>query len=178
MLLIDRLLDRLFPWKVIILVCLRADGIVREEWSSGIKMADRGRSLAPPACPETDRILSSQTWNPPMPTTNPKGTFEHFLLLPLLLLFCIISFSCRVQTIFFPLKTKEKHFLLASWQNICEIIQWFLKSFMSPDYWICSVLWSLLKSLGVKFVHQSWADIFSVYFGLQQILSWRKYTFC
>lgn len=31
------------------LVCLLDDGRVNEEWSSGDKMADQGRSLVPPA---------------------------------------------------------------------------------------------------------------------------------
>lgn len=52
MLLIDRLLERLFPWKPMMLVCLRGAGINMEEWSSGGKMADQGRSLVPPAGPE------------------------------------------------------------------------------------------------------------------------------
>lgn len=37
------------------LVCLR-DGIIREGCSSGDKMADQGRSLVPPAGPETDTL--------------------------------------------------------------------------------------------------------------------------
>lgn len=36
------------------LVCLRDDGSVREEPSSGEKMADQGRSLVPPAGPERE----------------------------------------------------------------------------------------------------------------------------
>lgn len=51
MLLIERLLERLFPVKVMMLVCLR-DGIIKVEWSSGGKMADQGRSFVPPAGPE------------------------------------------------------------------------------------------------------------------------------
>lgn len=49
MLLIDKLLDRLLPWKFMMLVCLRDEGSTREEWSSGDRMADQGRSLVPPA---------------------------------------------------------------------------------------------------------------------------------
>lgn len=55
MLLMERLLERLLPWKVMMLVCLR-DGIIREGCSSGDKMADQGRSLVPPAGPETDTL--------------------------------------------------------------------------------------------------------------------------
>lgn len=51
MLLIERLLERLFPVKVMMLVCLR-DGTIKVEWSSGGKMADQGRSFVPPAGPE------------------------------------------------------------------------------------------------------------------------------
>lgn len=47
-------MERLLPWKVMRLVCLRDDGIIREEWSSGDRMADQGRSLVPPAGPQTD----------------------------------------------------------------------------------------------------------------------------
>ena len=47
MLLMDRLLDRLLPWNAIMLVCLLDDGRVNEQWSSGDKMADQGRSLVP-----------------------------------------------------------------------------------------------------------------------------------
>lgn len=49
MLLMERLFERLLPWKAIMLVCLLDDGRVSEEWSSGDKMADQGRSLVPPA---------------------------------------------------------------------------------------------------------------------------------
>lgn len=52
MLLMERLLERLLPWKFMMLVCLRPDGIISEEWSSGDKMADQGRSLVPPAGPQ------------------------------------------------------------------------------------------------------------------------------
>lgn len=53
MLLIERLLERLLLWKVMILVGLRDEGKVREVWSSGDKMTDQGRSLVPPAGPQT-----------------------------------------------------------------------------------------------------------------------------
>lgn len=43
------------------LVCLRDDGIIREEWSSGDKMADQGRSLVPPAGPE-DRYFTGDKY--------------------------------------------------------------------------------------------------------------------
>lgn len=43
------------------LVGLRDDGIIKEEWSSGDKMADQGRSLVPPATPETDVSSRSPT---------------------------------------------------------------------------------------------------------------------
>lgn len=49
MLLMDRLFDRLLPWKAMMLVCLLDDGSVNEVWSSGDKMADQGRSLVEPA---------------------------------------------------------------------------------------------------------------------------------
>lgn len=35
------------------LVCLLDDGRVNEEWSSGDKMADQGRSFVPPAATDT-----------------------------------------------------------------------------------------------------------------------------
>lgn len=49
MLLMERLLERLLPWKPMMVVGLREDGRVKEEWSSGDRMADHGRSLVPPA---------------------------------------------------------------------------------------------------------------------------------
>lgn len=49
MLLMDRLFERLLPWKAMMLVGLLDDGRVNEEWSSGDKMTDQGRSLVPAA---------------------------------------------------------------------------------------------------------------------------------
>lgn len=51
MLLMERLLDRLLPWKAMMVVALRGGGRVKEECSSGDRMADQGRSFVPP--PET-----------------------------------------------------------------------------------------------------------------------------
>lgn len=49
MLLMERLLERLLPWKPMMVVGLRDGGRVKEVWSSGDRMADQGRSLVPPA---------------------------------------------------------------------------------------------------------------------------------
>lgn len=51
MLLMERLLERLLPWKAMMVVALRGGGRVKEECSSGDRMADQGRSFVPP--PET-----------------------------------------------------------------------------------------------------------------------------
>lgn len=56
MLLMERLLERLFPWNVMMLVCLLACGIIREDVSSGERMADQGRSRVPPAVAESAHI--------------------------------------------------------------------------------------------------------------------------
>lgn len=58
MLLMERLFERLLPWKAIMVVGLRDDGRVAEECSSGDRMADQGRSLVPP--PETQEKRTSQ----------------------------------------------------------------------------------------------------------------------
>lgn len=56
MLLMERLLERLLPWKDMMVVGRRDEGRVKEVCSSGDKMADHGRSLVTPPPPETRHI--------------------------------------------------------------------------------------------------------------------------
>lgn len=77
MLLIERLLDRLFPGKVMMLVCLLDAGILRGKLSSGLKTADRGWSLVPPAGGETVNI-TVRLQNPEINTDPKKLPFNRF----------------------------------------------------------------------------------------------------